>query len=156
MFDGRLMLALALASALLPVVAMAGDSASVQRTALPTANADVPAPMAIETTRWGDKHLFQVSYASIPSPVPLLSVHAWTLTVVDAKARPVDAATISVVGAMPAHDHGLPTRPEVKALGGGHYLVEGMKFHMPGAWVVVFTVKAGDATDSVRFALDLR
>ena len=41
------------------------------------------------------------------------------------------------------------------SLGGGRYLVEGLKFHMPGSWVVAFRIKAGTVTDSVRFELAL-
>ena len=62
---------------------------------------------------------------------------------------------ITVLGGMPAHAHGLPTVPQVKELGGGRYLIEGLKFHMPGAWVVAFRIKAGSIVDSVRFDLQL-
>jgi hypothetical protein len=56
---------------------------------------------------------------------------------------------------MPAHAHGLPTTPQVKSLGGGRYLIEGLKFHMPGAWEVALRIKAGAGTDSVTFDLQL-
>jgi hypothetical protein len=56
---------------------------------------------------------------------------------------------------MPAHGHGLPTVPTLRELGDGRYLVEGVKFHMPGAWVMAFRIKAGAVVDSVRFALEL-
>jgi hypothetical protein len=107
------------------------------------------------TARWSTKHLFEVGYASTPSPVPLLQLHSWTLTITDAGGRPVDGATITVEGGMPAHAHGLPTTPQVKGLGQGRYLVEGLKFHMPGAWVVGFRVKAGAVVDAVKFDLQL-
>jgi hypothetical protein len=107
------------------------------------------------TTRWSTKHLFEVGYVSTPSPVPLLQMHSWTLTIADAGGRPVDGATITVEGGMPAHAHGLPTTPQVKGLGQGRYLVEGLKFHMPGAWVVGFRIKAGVVVDAVKFDLQL-
>jgi YtkA-like protein len=116
-----------------------------------------PAVTAIPgaTTRWSTKHLFAVGYVPTPSPVPLLQVHSWTLTIVDAAGRPVNDATITVDGGMPAHAHGLPTTPQVKALGEGRYLVEGLKFHMPGDWVVGFRIKAGAVVDAVKFDLQL-
>jgi hypothetical protein len=112
-----------------------------------------PVPGATET--WSEKRLYRASYASSPSPVPLLALHAWTLTVTDAEARPVDDASITVLGGMPAHAHGLPTTPAVRGLGGGRYLVEGLKFHMPGAWVVAFRINARAGIDTANFAFDL-
>jgi len=62
----------------------------------------------------------------------------------------VTDAEIAIDGGMPAHGHGLPTEPEVvKNLGNGSYLVEGVKFSMPGEWVMTFTIKSGDKEDVV-------
>jgi len=47
---------------------------------------------------------------------------------------------------MPAHQHGMNYRPSVTALGGGRYRAEGLMFHMPGRWELVFEVRAGDST----------
>jgi hypothetical protein len=61
---------------------------------------------------------------------------------------------ISVDGDMPEHGHGLPTRPEVtRYLGNGDYLVEGMKFQMPGWWVMDFDVTVDGQSDQVHFNL---
>jgi hypothetical protein len=71
--------------------------------------------------------------------------------------EPVAAAQITVNGDMPDHGHGLPTRPEVlKEPEAGSYLVEGMKFNMPGWWVVSFSIKTADTEDSVIFNLMLQ
>ncbi len=57
---------------------------------------------------------------------------------------------------MPQHDHGLPTEPEVtQELGGGDYVVEGLRFHMAGRWQVKFVINAGGQRDSVTFNLIL-
>ena len=54
------------------------------------------------------------------------------------------------------HDHGLPTAPRVtETLGEGDYLLEGMKFQMPGHWVVTLAIDAGEGDDSVTFELML-
>jgi hypothetical protein len=113
-----------------------------------------PSP-ADATTRWSEHRLFRVRYVSSPAPVPLLAVHSWTVTIVDPNDQPVSDAQLTVLGGMPEHAHGLPTVPQVTSLGDGRYLVEGLKFHMPGAWVVAFRIKAGAVTDSVRFELAL-
>ena len=41
------------------------------------------------------------------------------------------------------------------SLGSGRYLIEGLRFHMPGAWVVGFRIKAGSVIDAVNFDLQL-
>ncbi len=123
------------------------------------AAASTPTPAASpvpgETTRWSEKARYRVSYVPAPSPVPMLVVHSWTVTIVDATERPIDEARVTVLGGMPAHAHGLPTTPAVTALGGGRYRVDGLKFHMPGAWVVAFRINASAGIDTVSFALEL-
>ena len=40
-----------------------------------------------------------------------------------------------LIPGMPDHDHGLPTQPQVTSrLENGDYLLEGVRFHMPGKW----------------------
>jgi hypothetical protein len=57
---------------------------------------------------------------------------------------------------MPQHGHGLPTSPQVtQNLGNGDYLVEGMKFQMPGWWEVRFNILAGGQSDAITFNLTL-
>ena len=51
---------------------------------------------------------------------------------------------------MPAHGHGLPTRPVARDLGGGRYALEGMKFQMSGAWYVELRIHAGPGEDTAR------
>jgi hypothetical protein len=130
---------------LVALLVVAGDGELVQAR-------EEPVPV---TTRWSSKRLFQVGYISSPAPVPLLQVHSWTVTIADAAGQAVHDASITVLGGMPAHAHGLPTTPRVKSLGGGRYLIEGLKFHMPGAWEVALRIKAGAGTDSVTFDLQL-
>ena len=143
--------AFALVAVLLAAPALA-QSANLEGGAVePTSN---PSPVT-STSRWSEKRLFDVSYTATPSPVPLLATHTWTVTIADDKGRPVRDATVTVLGGMPEHDHGFPTTPQVKPLGDGRYLVEGIKFHMPGAWVVILRIQAGANGDSVRFELHL-
>ena len=78
------------------------------------------------------------------------------ITVRDAHGNAVDGAQIAIDGGMPQHGHGLPTKPRVaKRLGGGRYLIDGLKFNMGGWWELKFAIANGTATDSVTFNLDL-
>jgi hypothetical protein len=54
---------------------------------------------------------------------------------------------------MPEHSHGMNYRPQVTAKGDGFYVAEGLLFHMPGNWQLVFDVEQGDRTE--RLAIDV-
>jgi hypothetical protein len=57
-------------------------------------------------------------------------------------------------GGMPSHGHGFVTRPRVtRNLGNGEFLVEGVKFHMPGEWVFRVTVTGRELSDYVKLPL---
>ena len=78
------------------------------------------------------------------SPLRINEMHSWQIKVLDSKSEPVTNASISVEGGMPDHDHGLPTRPRVTSeIRPGTYLMQGIRFHMPGKWEWKFVITAG-------------
>ena len=100
---------------------------------------------------------FHVSYTSAVEPVPVNRLHTWDLMVKTADGKSVRDAQVKILGDMPEHGHGFPTEPEVSGtMTEGKYLVEGLKFSMPGWWVVTFHIKAGDMMDQVSFNLLLK
>jgi hypothetical protein len=112
----------------------------------------VPAELDYATTRLSEQGLFEVSYTPNLAAVSINQIQSWTLHVESADGALVENATITVDGDMPQHNHGLPTQPQVTAyLGNGDYQVEGLKFHMPGWWVVDFVITADGQSDQVRF-----
>ena len=117
----------------------------------------VPDDLDLSTTLLTEHGHYQVSYEPSLDTIPINELHAWTLHVATPDGEPVDDATIAIDGDMPQHGHGLPTRPQVtENLGGGRYLVEGVKFQMGGWWVMDFAITAGGHTDQVRFNFILR
>jgi YtkA-like len=42
---------------------------------------------------------------------------------------------------MPEHKHGMNYKPSVASLGNGLYRAEGLMFHMPGRWELVFELR---------------
>jgi len=100
---------------------------------------------------------FRLSYSTDAKEPPLNTIHSWILEVRTSEGEPVTGAAITLVGDMPKHGHGFPTEPEVtEELGEGRYRVEGVKFSMPGWWVVTFHVSVGDKRESASFNLYLR
>lgn len=114
----------------------------------------MPSDLDLSTLRNSENGHFVISYVTSPESPRLNQMHTWTLHIENAHGHPVEDAEVMVSGDMPQHGHGLPTEPRVtQNLGNGDYLVEGMRFQMPGWWVVEFMVDAGGMTDSVSFNL---
>ncbi len=89
---------------------------------------------------------WRVDVYSNLSPLTINTIHSWRLKVTDSAGQPVEDVTVQVAGGMPDHDHGLPTQPQVTAeIATGEYLLEGVRFHMPGRWRMDFIVEAGNA-----------
>lgn len=57
--------------------------------------------------------------------------------------------SLKVDAHMPEHRHGMNYAPEVKPLGPGRWRAEGLMFHMPGKWELVFEIRAAGRTDRV-------
>lgn len=56
---------------------------------------------------------------------------------------PGTAASVKVDALMPAHRHGMNYRSTTAPAGPGRYLAQGLLFHMPGQWRLVFDVDQG-------------
>jgi len=98
----------------------------------------------------------QVTLHSQVQPVPLNLMHSWVITLHSAEGRALESAIIQVDGGMPAHDHGLATRPQVTtALGDGRYLLEGVRFHMAGEWLLHLQVEHQGRHYQIDVALHL-
>jgi hypothetical protein len=53
-------------------------------------------------------------------------------------------ATLTRIDAdMPEHRHGMNYRPSLAPRGPGRYVAEGLMFHMPGRWRLLFDVERG-------------
>ena len=55
---------------------------------------------------------------------------------------------------MPEHRHGMNYRPTVIDGPDGRFLAEGMLFHMPGRWQLIFEVRSANRTE--RLTRDLQ
>ena len=60
---------------------------------------------------------------------------------------------LKVDAQMPEHRHGMNYRPTIAVTGKGRYRAEGLLFHMPGRWQLVFDVERDGRTE--RLATDL-
>ena len=119
-------------------------------------NAPPPKDLDTSTMKVTANNAFNVMYKSTNGHIRINRIHSWELTIKDADGQPVNDAMVTVVGDMPEHGHGLPTQPEITKVGtGGLYRVDGMKFTMPGWWVVTVSVMVNGVHDSVSFNLNI-
>ena len=89
-------------------------------------------------------------------PLAINTIHSWELVLYTANGAPLSGALMSVVGGMPDHDHGLPTSPVVtREVTPGRYLLEGMRFHMPGRWLLTFDVISDQGSESATLEFRL-
>ncbi len=127
-------------------------SASVSHDMHKMMHSSAPADVDTSTSRQSVRKLFKVSYSSDVMPVPVGRIISWKLKVETAGGSPVKNAEAVFSGKMPEHGHGLPTMPEV-AEGDvpGDYVVRGLKFSMPGWWVMTLKIKAQGMEDITTF-----
>lgn len=148
--------ALSVLSACGPLAPAASTPASTEMEGMSMPSTGSMAADALEPATSTDG-LFTVTATSQLAPVTINTIHSWQIHVQTSDGTPVTDAEIFVEGAMPAHNHGLPTEPQVtENQGNGDYLLEGMKFNMGGAWVITATITAGGQSDTAVFDLQLQ
>ena len=99
---------------------------------------------------------YSVKISSQLSPLEINRIHSWHIEITDVGGRPVSNAQITVSGGMPDHDHGLPTQPQItEEIRAGTYLLEGMRFHMPGKWQIVIGFRLGNQLHSASIEFQL-
>jgi hypothetical protein len=91
-----------------------------------------------------DSVQFQVAYKSTPTPIPV-GKHFAIDFVLCPRGGAAAPAEVRVDATMPEHKHGMNYRPSIKMLVPGQYRAEGLMFHMPGRWELVFELRGSGA-----------
>lgn len=95
---------------------------------------------------------YRVELRPLADPNAINTMQTWEVRLRSSAGEAISGARISVGGGMPQHRHGFPTQPRVtRELGNGRYLIEGMKFSMPGWWEVKLNIEAESGVDAVTF-----
>jgi hypothetical protein len=90
---------------------------------------------------------WQIAWRAAPSPVPVGRHFALDIALC-APAGQALPASLRVDATMPEHKHGMNYRPSIQPQGAGLYRAEGLMFHMPGRWELVFEWR--DAAGTTR------
>ena len=111
-----------------------------------------PADLDQSLERQSRDKKFVVTLEPPATPPAINQIHSWQVKLRAPNGAPVTHARIAIDGGMPQHGHGLPTRPRVtRELADGTYLLEGMKFSMPGWWEIKLAIAAPEGADNVTF-----
>ena len=117
----------------------------------PLLAADLNAPVLTGTTAEGTR----VEIYSDLNPLVINRIHTWHIRILDAQGAYLPAQ-LNLSGGMPEHDHGMPTAPQITGqLENGDYLLEGMRFHMPGAWQLLIELIIDDTAQTAVIDFNL-
>lgn len=105
-------------------------------------------------TRASSRQVYMVTLIPPPEGVAINRMHNWQLRLSSADGKPVEKATFRIEGGMPQHNHGMPTRPQVtQNKGNGVFLLEGMRFNMPGWWELTLHIDTEKQKDHANFQI---
>jgi hypothetical protein len=105
-------------------------------------------------TRRIESPQFLLVYKTVPEPIPLGRHFGIDFVLCPHGGTPLPAE-VRVDASMPEHRHGMNYRPGVAARGQGLYHAEGLMFHMPGRWELVFELRGAGAAP-LRLAQSLQ
>jgi YtkA-like len=83
-------------------------------------------------------------YRTVPDPVKV-GRHFGIDFAVCPRGQVAPPDEVRVDAHMPEHKHGMNYKPGVTAIGQGRYRAEGLMFHMPGRWELVFELHGAGA-----------
>jgi hypothetical protein len=116
---------------------------------VPAAAQSCPAPAGFAPAGRIESRDTVLLYRTVPATIEI-GQHFSVDAVVCAQAAP---SALRVDAQMPAHRHGMNYRARVAPQGDGRYRAEGLLFHMPGKWQLVFDVERPGRTE--RLTADL-
>jgi hypothetical protein len=123
-------------------VALAAAASSIAAACVP----DLPAGgRQIESAR------YVLTYRALPPPIAV-SRHFALEFALCAKDGTMMPDNVRVDAYMPEHRHGMNYKVSVKPEGGGRYRAEGLMFHMPGRWELIFELRAAGLTDRLTYS----
>ena len=97
---------------------------------------------------------YEIAFATRPAPIVAGEHFALDIAVCPrGAAAPARALVVDAV--MPEHRHGMNYRPTVTSPSPGRYRAEGLLFHMPGRWDLLFDVDTGAGTQRLTATLRL-
>ena len=89
---------------------------------------------------------YTLMYRTVPEKIPLNRHFSLELAVCANAGQPLPES-VAVDAWMPEHRHGMNYKTSIKREAGGRYRADGLMFHMPGRWELIFELRAAGRTD---------
>jgi hypothetical protein len=89
---------------------------------------------------------YEIVFAAVPAPIEPGKHFSLDIAVCP-RGGALPALSLRVDAVMPEHRHGMNYRPVVVAQGGGVYRADGLMFHMPGRWDLLFDLATSAGTE---------
>jgi hypothetical protein len=126
--------------------------ASVLLAALASSGCSTPANLDLSLAKASEAGAYRVTLEPPATQPAINQMHAWKVKLATPEGAAVRGAKFQVGGGMPQHGHGFPTQPRVtRESEPGTYLLEGMKFSMPGWWEIKLGIDSASGRDAVTF-----
>lgn len=122
--------------------------------ALASANETCAPPGDFEARGWIQSDGILVVYRTRPAQIEV-GRHFTIEAIVCTRGDAVQATGLAVDALMPNHLHGMNYRPRVSAQGDGRYVAEGLLFHMPGRWRLLFDVEVPSGSERMWQDIEL-
>ena len=122
---------------------------SVAAFAAPTCGADLSGAQRMESAH------YVLAYRTLPAK-PLVGRHFAVEMVACPKDGAPAPAGVAVDAYMPEHGHGMNYKAAVKPTGNAHYRAEGLMFHMPGRWDLIFELQSTGMTERLTRSIVLQ
>lgn len=121
---------------------------------LPPAGAAQACSPALPGGKQLESARFSLGYRTVPGAIAVGRHFALELAVCPKGGAQVPES-VRVDAHMPEHRHGMNYKAQVVAAPGGRYTAEGLMFHMPGRWELIFDVRSGGKTDRLTQSVTL-
>ena len=125
------------AALLLPVAAVAQDCSPA-----------MPGGTQLESAR------YLLGYRALPGK-PAVGRHFALEMAICPKPGMAVPESLRVDAHMPEHRHGMNYKAQVAAVPGGRYKADGLMFHMPGRWEILFDMRSAGKTDRITHSIVL-
>jgi hypothetical protein len=93
-------------------------------------------------------------WRTLPEPIAV-GQHFSVELIVCPRTEGAATQVVRVDATMPEHRHGMNYRATIQPLGSGRHRADGLMFHMPGRWEMVFEVRGPRGVDLLRQRIDL-
>ena len=111
-----------------------------------------PTTLDLSLTQLSKEKRFLVTLVPPEGTIGVQQIQSWQIKLSTPAGVPIPKALVYLNGGMPEHGHGLPTHPVVtREIAPGTYLLEGLKFSMPGWWELIVAVQVNGMEDMTYF-----